>query len=153
MQSANQRWLRPWATIGLRLLAATLFGVLPAGTAWAQVKEVSLVKQYGDSYLPLMLMEHQKLIERHAEKLGLGSVKVNWISVSGGASANDALLSGMVDFVSGGVGPLLQIWSATKSAIKGVAALNAVRYCSTPTIPSSNRSAILPKKTALPCQR
>lgn len=94
--------------------------------AAAEASQVSLAKQYGDSYLPLMVMEHYGLIEKHAEKLGLGKIKVNWTSVSGGATANDALLSGSIDFVSGGVGPMLQLWNATKGSVKGVAALNAV---------------------------
>jgi NitT/TauT family transport system substrate-binding protein len=137
MQSANQRRPQTWAAIGLRFLAGVISGFVLAGMACAQLKQVSLVKQYGDSYLPLMLMEHQRLIEKHAEKLGLGSVKVNWTSVSGGASANDALLSGNVDFVSGGVGPMLQAWSATKGAIKGMAALNAA-----PLLLNTNNSSI-----------
>lgn len=94
--------------------------------ALSDAAEVSLARQYGDSYLPLMVMERSKLIEKHAQKLGLGTVKVNWKAVSGGAAANDALLSGNLDFVSGGVGPLLQAWSATRGRIRGVAALNTM---------------------------
>lgn len=106
---------------GLLLSCAAL-----AGKAWADASEVSLAKQYGDSYLPLMVVEHHKLIEKHAEKAGLGKIKVNWITVSGGAAANDALLSGSIDFVSGGVGPMLQLWNASKGSVKGVSAINAV---------------------------
>src|SRR3990172_8951913 len=41
---------------------------------------------------------------------------------------NDALLSGNLDFASGGVGPLLTIWDKTKGNlnVKGVAAINAM---------------------------
>jgi NitT/TauT family transport system substrate-binding protein len=41
---------------------------------------------------------------------------------------NDAILSGNLDFASGGVGPLLTIWGKTQTnvMVKGVAALNAM---------------------------
>ncbi len=112
----------------LRVLAALTAAVVAchAATTLADAAEVSIAKQYGDSYLPLMVMEHDHLIEAQAEKAGLGAVKVNWRSVSGGAAANDALLSGSIDFVSGGVGPMLKLWSASHGAVKGVAALNAL---------------------------
>src|SRR5688572_23301072 len=95
-------------------------------SALAELNEVSLARQFGDSYLPLMLMERQKLIEKHAQKLGLADVKAIWKEVSGGNAANDALLSGNLHFVSGGLGPLLQAWSASAGRIKGVAALNTM---------------------------
>src|SRR3954466_7337917 len=41
---------------------------------------------------------------------------------------NEAILSGTLDFASGGVGPLLTIWGKTRGnlAVKGVAAINAM---------------------------
>lgn len=99
---------------------------IPSMRAHAETHQVSLAKQFGDSYLPLMVMEHKHLIESYAKKEGLGDVEVHWISVSGGAAANNALLSGSIDFVSGGVGPMLQFWSASEGKVKGMAALNAV---------------------------
>lgn len=106
--------------------AFLLATVVWSGSAIADAGEVSLARQFGDSYLPLMVMEKQKLIEKQARKQGLGDVKVTWKSVSGGAAANDALLSGQLDFVSGGVGPLLTAWAATGGKIKGVSALNTM---------------------------
>lgn len=107
------------------LIAGVLIHALTTASALAETT-VSIAKQYGDSYLPLMVMERNRLVEKHARAAGLGEVKVNWLSVSGGAAANDALLSGNLDFVSGGVGPMLQLWSASKGSVKGVAALNAL---------------------------
>jgi NitT/TauT family transport system substrate-binding protein len=43
-----------------------------AGTATAQVTSIRLGKQYGLPFLPQMVMEAQKLIEKHAGALGLG---------------------------------------------------------------------------------
>ncbi len=107
-------------------LVGLMFAACQSSTAYAELSEVSLAKQFGDSYLPLMVMERHGLIEKHALKLGLGKIKVHWSSVSGGSAANDALLSGNLHFVSGGLGPLLQIWGASAGKIKGVAALNAM---------------------------
>ncbi len=41
---------------------------------------------------------------------------------------NDAIISGNLDFASGGVGPLLTIWGKTRTnlGVKGVAALNSM---------------------------
>lgn len=112
-----------WKVFAASVAVATL---MSATRAAADAHQVSLAKQYGDSYLPMMVMEHDHLIEAHAKKLGLGHVDVRWISVSGGGAANSALLSGAIDFVSGGIGPMLQFWSASGGKVKGMAALNAV---------------------------
>jgi NitT/TauT family transport system substrate-binding protein len=114
---------------GICKLAAAVVSIalaMPATKAWAEASQVSLAKQYGDSYLPMMVMEHDHLIEAHARKAGLGDVTVRWVSVSGGGAANSALLSGSIDFVSGGIGPMLQFWSASGGKVKGMAALNSV---------------------------
>lgn len=112
----------------LMLVVSSWVLLLPSsGVAQAtESSEVSLARQFGDSYLPMMIMEQQNLVEKHARTNGLGGIKVSWKAVSGGAAANDALLSGQLDFVSGGVGPLLQIWGATGGRVKGVAALNTM---------------------------
>jgi NitT/TauT family transport system substrate-binding protein len=83
------------------LLAATLI-VLPA-IAWAELSEIKVAKQYGIGYLPLMLMEDSKLIEKHAKAAGV-DVTVTWATFAGGNVMNDALLSDSLQFASGGVG-------------------------------------------------
>ncbi|MBN9138594.1 MAG: ABC transporter substrate-binding protein, partial [Phyllobacterium sp.] len=55
--------------IGLGLAGAT-------GAARAEVSEVRISKGYGILYLPLIVMENQKLLEKQAAKAGLGDVKV-----------------------------------------------------------------------------
>jgi NitT/TauT family transport system substrate-binding protein len=73
-------------------------------------------------------MEEQKLIEKHVKAAGLGDVKVEWTQLTAGAPMNDALLSGNLDFASGGVGPLVTIWARTKGNInvKAVSAINSM---------------------------
>ena len=111
------------AALALGALAASLW----APGAEAQVKTVRLAKQFGISYLPLTIMEDKKLLEEQAQKLGV-EVKTEWLQLSAGSPMNEALISGNLDFASGGVGPLLTIWSRTRAnlKVKGVAAINSM---------------------------
>ena len=105
---------------------AALAAVLLAPGAEAQTK-VRLAKQFGISYLPLTVMEEKKLLEQHGKKLGL-DLQTDWVKFTGGPPMNEALISGNLDFASGGVGPLLTIWSRTQKnlGVKGVAAINSM---------------------------
>jgi NitT/TauT family transport system substrate-binding protein len=110
-----------------RIVAVGLLSVGLSGAARAEVDTVRIAKQFGLGYLPLTLMEEEKLFEQQAKKQGL-DIKVEWLRLSAGAPMNDAILSGNLDFASGGVGPLLTIWGKTQTnvMVKGVAALNAM---------------------------
>jgi NitT/TauT family transport system substrate-binding protein len=112
----------------MRLAAvAGLLSVGLGGAAHAEADTVRIAKQFGLGYLPLTMMEEEKLFEQQAKKQGL-DIKVEWLRLSAGAPMNDAILSGNLDFASGGVGPLLTIWGKTQTnvMVKGVAALNAM---------------------------
>ena len=95
--------------------------------ARGEMSEINVAQQYGIGYLPLMIMEEQKLIEKHAKAAGV-DVKVGWAKFAGGNVMNDALLSGSLQFASGGVGPLITIWAKTKGNldVKGVATLDSM---------------------------
>jgi NitT/TauT family transport system substrate-binding protein len=80
----------------------------------AEVDELVVAPQFGLAYVPMHVMSSEKLIEKHLAKNGLPRTKVNWARTTGGAAANEALLSGAVHVSSGGVGPLLTIWDRTK---------------------------------------
>lgn len=107
-------------------MAAALLTVTSASRA--EVSELKVAQQYGISYLPLMIMEDQKLIEKHAEAAGIAGLKVGWSKFAGGNVMNDALLSNSLHFASGGVGPLVTLWARTKGNydIKAVAAMNSM---------------------------
>ncbi|HMK68695.1 MAG TPA: ABC transporter substrate-binding protein, partial [Stellaceae bacterium] len=92
------------------------------------MSEVRIAQQFGISYLPLTVMHHEQLLEKAAAKAGIANLKVSWAQFGAGNSMNDALLSGNLDFPSGGVGPLLTIWSKTRGRqeVKGVASLNSM---------------------------
>ena len=95
--------------------------------AHGELSEIKVAQQYGISYLPLMIMEDQKLIEKHARTLGV-TVRVGWAKFAGGNVMNDALLSDSLQFASGGVGPLVTLWARTRGNldVKAVGALNSM---------------------------
>ncbi len=115
---ARKRWLG--------VLVAS-FALLSGAMARAEMSEIKVAQQYGISYLPLMLMEERKLIEKHAKAAGL-DVKVGWAKFAGGNVMNDAMLSNSLQFASGGVAPLVTLWARTKgnADVKAVAAMNSM---------------------------
>ncbi len=100
---------------------------LASSVALAEVSEIRAAQQYGLSYLALMMMEDGKLVEKEAERAGIGPVKVSWAKLGNPNAMNDALLSGGLDFASGGVPNLVTLWAKTRKTpneVRGVAALN-----------------------------
>lgn len=99
-----------------------------ASAALAEVKDVRIAQQFGVAYLPIMVMKNGRLIERQADRLGVGPLKVSWNTFGSGADMNTALLASTLDFAAGGVGPVLQIWGRTQGNlnVKGVAALGSL---------------------------
>lgn len=99
-----------------RVLAASaaiaLAGFTVSTPAVAQT-EIRFAEQFGLLYLPMQVVIHEKLVEKHAAKAGMPGVKASMAKLSGGAAVNQALLSGNVEFASAGVGPLLTIWDRT----------------------------------------
>ena len=106
------------------MLAAALWCASPAS---AEVSEIKVAQQYGISYLPLMLMEDGKLIEKHAKAAGI-DLTVGWAKFAGGNVMNDAIISGDLAFASGGVAPLVTIWAKTRGSldVKAVSAINSM---------------------------
>ena len=112
-----------------RAVVKTLSGLLLMASfaVQAEVTEIRAAQQYGMSYLPLMIMEDSHLIEKHAKLMGLGEFKASWAKLGGPGAMNDALLSGDLDFGTGGVPALLTLWDKTKGTpgeVRGVGALN-----------------------------
>jgi NitT/TauT family transport system substrate-binding protein len=109
-------------------LLAAVTAAAVATTAIAQVPEVRFARQFSMGYLQFNLMEHHQLLEKHARAAGIPEVKVVWATFNSPAAMNDALLSGSVDIVSGGVPGLLTIWARTRgtpNAVKGVTAFSS----------------------------
>jgi NitT/TauT family transport system substrate-binding protein len=108
----------PRCLMGLLLVAL-------AATARAEMAEINIAQQYGVSFLPLMLMERDKLVEKHAKAEGLGEVKVGWIKVAGPSVMNDGVISGALQFIAVGAPSLITLWDKTKDTVqvKGMSAM------------------------------
>jgi NitT/TauT family transport system substrate-binding protein len=105
--------MRPVNPIKALALGAAL--VLAATGAQAETKEVRISKGYGILYLPLIVMEDQKLLEKQAAKAGLGDVKVTWLTLDGGNVINDAMMAGSLDFAGTGAPGFVTLWSKAKN--------------------------------------
>ena len=120
--------MNPQSKSACFVLAAAIVAIISAAApAGAQTQTVRLAKQFGISYLPLTIIEEKKLLEEQAKRLGL-DLKTEWVKFTSGSPMNEAIVSGNLDFASGGVGPLLTIWGKTRGnlGVKGVAAINAM---------------------------
>ncbi|MBI3709641.1 MAG: ABC transporter substrate-binding protein [Proteobacteria bacterium] len=109
---------------------ATFLAAMGAGPqdGLAEAQEVRLAKQFSMGYVQFNVIERQRLIEKHAEALGLRDVKAIWSTFNGPNAMNDALLSNSVDIVSGGVPGLVTLWARTKGTsmeVKGISALSS----------------------------
>lgn len=94
----------------------------------AEVTEVRISKQYGLPYLSLAVVEQNGLIEQHARLLGLGDVKVNWVTIGSGGTSTDSLLAGNLDLVSTGISNMLLLWSRTGGQVKAIGATGTVPF-------------------------
>jgi len=120
-------------TIGV--IASLVLSLGAMTNAAAEVGDVKVALQFGVGYLPLAVMKHDKLIEKHLKQEGLKDTTVSWSRLANGSAMNDALLSGSLDFAAGGVAPLLILWDKTQGneKVKAVAAL-----CSMPMYINTN---------------
>jgi NitT/TauT family transport system substrate-binding protein len=113
-----------------RRQAATIFGLLSAvlmasPPALAETAQLRVMRPLDLVALPLLVMEHEHMIERVADAMGLGSVTVTW-SAPGKSGPMDALATGQSDVVASDVAPFLIAADAvegTPREIRGVAAL------------------------------
>src|SRR5262249_23336614 len=100
---------------------------LAPDAARAEAKTLRVAKQFGVAYMQFMVLEDQKLIEKHAKAAGLGDITVEFNQFRSSDVMNDALISGSVDFVSLGIPGIITIWSKTKGtplAVKASTGLN-----------------------------
>jgi sulfonate transport system substrate-binding protein len=110
-----------------KLAATALIVAAISGCAKAEVNEVHMSKQFGLPYLPMMVIESQKLIEKNAAAAGLGDVKTTWTQRAGPAAELDALLAGQADFIGPGVPTLATIWDKTHGTPQEARALIAMQ--------------------------
>ncbi len=94
----------------------------------AGANELRVARQYGIGYIQFMVMEEQRLIEKHAQAAGAGEVKVVFTQLTSAGAMNDALLSGRLDLVGTGIPSVLLLWEKTRGSVgvKALAAVNSV---------------------------
>ncbi len=91
----------------LQLAAA---GALLPAAARAETNAIRIGIQYGLTYLPFAVVQHEALIERRAKELGLGDVTVTWNRSAGGTIMNDALLADTLDCAATGFPSFFVLW-------------------------------------------
>jgi NitT/TauT family transport system substrate-binding protein len=94
-----------------------------AAAAPAEVSEITVAQQYGVSFLPLMVMQKDGLVEKQAATAGLSGIKVVWAKVAGPSVMNDGLISGSIHFAAQGAPSMITLWDKTHGQIKGVSSM------------------------------
>jgi NitT/TauT family transport system substrate-binding protein len=112
----------------LALAGAMAMLTAPAG---AETNTLRMSKQFGLPYLPMIILEDQKLIEKHAKAAGLGDITVSWTTLAGPAAQLDAILAGQIDFIGPGVPTLATAWDktvGTPQEMRALAAMQSMPY-------------------------
>lgn len=124
MKSTLKRFARRTSS----MLAALICAAAVALPAHAEVKEVRIAKGFGIGYLPLLVMEEEKLFEKHAAAAGLKGSAAKWIVLDGGTNQAQLLIGGNLEISSGGLGPLVAIWARTRGNlnVRGMASINSM---------------------------
>ena len=102
-------------------LSFALLGALPP--AARAVGEITVAQQYGVSFLPLMVIEKNALIQKHTAQAGLPDIKVSWVKVAGPSAMNDGLIANSLHFAAQGAPSMITLWDKTRGQIKGVSAM------------------------------
>jgi NitT/TauT family transport system substrate-binding protein len=111
----------------MTVVCVLMFAALAAGAARAEVNQLKIGRALSVAYLPIMVMEERKLMEKHAKAAGLGDLKVEYMSMTGGTQLNDALLSDSLQIATGGMTPFLLLWARTQGnvAVKALSPFNS----------------------------
>jgi len=113
----------------MRLTIALALVLLTACGSGTKKHEVRIPKGAGGvGFLPLLVMEKYRLIEKYAAESGMADLTVRWMDLGGPAAMNDALLSSSADFISAGPPAFLTLWDKTRGSanVEGVAAMTSM---------------------------
>jgi NitT/TauT family transport system substrate-binding protein len=111
---------------GTIAITAVLLVLLLARPALADDAPLRLLRPVDLSALPLFVMEHEHLIERTAEAMGLGTPKVIWNAPSGPGEPTEALGAGQADLAFADLVPFLLAADASAGTPAEIKAVGAV---------------------------
>jgi NitT/TauT family transport system substrate-binding protein len=95
--------------------------------ARAEDTVVRVSKQYGLGYMSMMVMESERLIEKHAALRGLPNLRTEWSVLGGPTPQIDALLAGQIGFIGPGSTTLATLWDKTAGTAREIRALSALQ--------------------------
>ena len=148
------RFSRRFLSRAAALLPAIVASFVPAlAPARAEVPEVRFARQYSMGYLQFNVIEHERLIQKHAAALGIPEVKVSGVRFNGPSMMNDALLSDTVDIVGGSPNGMYALWAKTTGTpreVRAISALVTLPYLITTTDPEIKTLADLGKCKKIP---
>jgi NitT/TauT family transport system substrate-binding protein len=115
-----------FAQLGRAVGGALVLLLLCTG-ARAETDEIRVGRQPGLTYLPLIVMAHEGLLDKQARAAGLPSLRYKAVELGSAGALNDALLSDSVDYVAGAITVMAILTDRTRSTldVRGVAALNS----------------------------
>ncbi|MFV0481321.1 MAG: ABC transporter substrate-binding protein [Campylobacteraceae bacterium] len=108
----------------MKKIFAVFLLILIKSSLFAEANEIKITKGFGISFLPLIVAEEHKLVEKNAKLEGINDLQVKWVQLGGGTGNNEALLSGSVDIITAGVAPFVRLWDKTKGEVKALVTLD-----------------------------
>src|SRR6187455_606378 len=112
-----------------RLVGSAVLCAALVGCGGRTANEIRIPRGAGGiGFLPLLVMEKHRLIEKHAAEAGIPDLTVRWVDLGGPSVVNDALLSGAADYAAAGPPAMLTLWDRTRDSIgvAGVAAMTSL---------------------------
>lgn len=112
-----------------RILTASLAVVAAAATfastgARAEIDELRIAHGYSIAFMPLVVMDQKDLLEKHTAAMGMEPVPFVRTQVASSTTGAQAILSGSVHMISGGVPTAILLWDRTNGQIKNLGALS-----------------------------
>jgi NitT/TauT family transport system substrate-binding protein len=111
------------------LISALVAAAIWSAAGHAAERNVRVSRPLDIASLPLLVMQHEHLIERTADAMGLGVVSVTWSTSgenAGEAAPLDALAGGGSDVVAADLAPFLLAADATAGSPQEVRAIGAL---------------------------
>src|SRR5678816_149093 len=125
----------PREKTGLLLSRREALGAMAAGTGLLAAPAilraqspltVRFVQQRGLLYIPVDIMVSGGILQKEADKLGLGKIEASATALSGPGPILDALLSGAADYGTAALPSLVTLWEKTRGTANEVKAVGTV---------------------------